>query len=297
MRQLPAGLQDHLDGGATTLCHCWRLTRTDGFVLGFTDHDRALAFEGTEFVAYDGFEATEMASAVGLGVDNLDVAGALNSYRLDEEDLGSGRFDNAVVEIFTVNWQAVDQRLLIRKGNLGEVTRSGRAFTAEIRGLAHHLNQPQGRIYQYVCDADLGDGRCGKNISNPSYKGVGTVTSSTERRTIKASGLSAFQPDWFTRGVIEWVSGANVNTLMEIKFHRVEAGNGVIELWQPMRRDITLGDQFKIQAGCDKLFDTCRKKFANATNFRGFPQMPGNDFVISYPNRNDARNDGGSLAS
>jgi uncharacterized phage protein (TIGR02218 family) len=38
-----------------------------------------------------------------------------------------------------------------------------------------------------------------------------------------------------------------------------------------------------VNAGCDKRLATCRDRFANAVNFRGFPHIPGNDFVISYP--------------
>ncbi len=297
MRQLPPGLQDHLNGGATTMCRCWRLSRGDGLVLGFTDHDRSLQFDGTEFVAFDGFEATEMVSAVGLGVDNLDVAGALNSVRLNEEDLSAGLFDNAMVEIFVVNWHSLDQRLLIRKGNLGEVTRSGKAFTAEIRGLSHQLNQPQGRLFQFACDADLGDGRCTINIESGAFRGTGTVSSSTDRRIIRGSGLAAYETDWFTRGTVRWTSGENLNIAIEIKAHRREGSEAVIELWQPMTKDIAGGDQFEIRAGCDKLFSTCREKFNNVLNFRGFPHMPGNDFVVSYPNSDDALNTGKSLAT
>ncbi|MGR3404417.1 baseplate hub domain-containing protein, partial [Roseovarius indicus] len=46
MSGLDAGLQAHLEGGHTTLCHCWAVTRGDGVVMGFTDHDGALSFEG-----------------------------------------------------------------------------------------------------------------------------------------------------------------------------------------------------------------------------------------------------------
>ena len=58
MRAIDPNLQAHLDTGATTLATCWRVTRRDGFVLGFTDHDRALVFDGTTFLpplGCDGF--------------------------------------------------------------------------------------------------------------------------------------------------------------------------------------------------------------------------------------------------
>jgi hypothetical protein len=28
---------------------------------------------------------------------------------------------------------------------------------------------------------------------------------------------------------------------------------------------------------------TCRDRFGNVDNFRGFPDIPSNDFVMSYP--------------
>ena len=58
---------------------------------------------------------------------------------------------------------------------------------------------------------------------------------------------------------------------------------------------IAPGDAFIVTAGCDKLFATCRDRFANVVNFRGFPHIPGNDFVTSYPSPGKPGNDGGSL--
>ena len=57
---------------------------------------------------------------------------------------------------------------------------------------------------------------------------------------------------------------------------------------------ISGGDSFRIVAGCNKQFSTCRAKFANTPNFRGFPHVPGNDFMLSVASRTD-RNDGKKL--
>lgn len=156
MRTLAAGLQDHLDSGATTLCWCWRITRNDAVAFGFTDHDRDLAFDGTTFEAASGFTGSEISGAVGLNVDTLDVDGALKSDRLNEADLAAGLFDNALIEIYRVNWADPAMRVLMRYGNLGEVSRGAHHFRCEVRGLAHELQQPKGRMIQYGCDADLG---------------------------------------------------------------------------------------------------------------------------------------------
>jgi uncharacterized phage protein (TIGR02218 family) len=157
MKSLPPLLQAHLASGTTTLCHCWRVTLKSGEKLGFTDHDVALAFDGTTFEADAGFTASSIESSLGLSVDNLDVEGALQSAKLDETRLRAGDFDHAEIEIWRVNWQDVSQRVLLRKGHLGEVTYGEGAFKAEVRGLSHLLSQQKGRLYQYGCDAELGD--------------------------------------------------------------------------------------------------------------------------------------------
>lgn len=297
MRELPPGLQAHLDTGATTLCWCWRIVRSDGAQFGFTDHDRALGFDGTVYEADAGFTATDIESSVGLGVDNLDAASALRSDSLNEDDLSAGLFDNATIEIYRVNWQDPSQRLLMRSGTLGEVKRGPHAFLAEVRGLAQELQQPKGRLFQFGCDADLGDTRCRVDLGQAGFSASGTVQSVSGSRAMTVTGLDSFATDWFSRGLLTWTSGGNTGRAMEIKVHANTGGVVTVELWQRMSQPVNSGDAFVAKAGCDKQFTTCREKFDNVLNFRGFPHMPGNDFFVSYPNSDDPDNDGGSLFS
>ena len=284
MKTLSPAFAVHLASGATTLCWCWRLTRRDGTKLGFTDHDRPLTFDATTFEAASGFTASEIKDTIGLSVDNLEVTSAITSDALAEPDLASGLYDDAAVEIFRVNWTDPSQRVLMRSGSLGEVRRSGIAFSAEVRGLAHYLQQPKGRLYQYTCDADLGDARCTINRTAPTYRGLGTVLAVTSARTFTATGLTAYATDWFTRGLLTFTSGAALAQSIEVKAHTVHPSGAVtIELWSPARLPLTTGQTFTITAGCDKHLTTCTAKFANAINFRGFPHMPGNDFMLSGP--------------
>ncbi|MEI9900818.1 MAG: DUF2163 domain-containing protein [Hyphomicrobium sp.] len=282
MKQLPDGLQAHLDGGATTLCWCWRLTRRDGTRLGFTDHDRDVVFDGTTFEAAAGFTASEMSDSVGLSVDNLDVTSALSSEHLNEADLATGFYDDARVEIFRVNWSEPGQRLLMRTGSLGEVRRAGLTFTAEVRGLAHYLQQPAGRLYQFTCDANLGDSRCKIALADPLYRGEGEIVAAASTRRFSVSGLDAFADDWFSRGLLTFTSGAANGQAIEVRTHTKTGGVVSIELWQGARGPLDAGQTFVVTAGCDKHFTTCQGKFANPDNFRGFPHMPGNDFITSF---------------
>lgn len=294
MRTIAPPLQAHLDSGATTLCHCWKLMKRNGEVMGFTDHDRTLNFDSVAFEESAGFTASEIESSLGFAIDNLEADGALSSARLDEARLLTGEFDNAGFELWLVNWQDVSQRLLLRRGNLGEVTRGDHAFSAELRGLAHALNQPQGRIYQFGCDAVVGDARCSVDLDVAAFRHNGAIASPEENRRFIAGGGAGFAENWFARGTAEFVTGSNAGKRGEIKFHRQFTSGAHIELWQPMPGAMAVGDQVILRAGCDKQFATCRAKFSNTVNFRGFPHIPGDDFVLTYVSRADTGNDGES---
>jgi len=294
MKILPSGLRQSLDSGATTLCRCWKLIRADGVVMGFTDHDEDITFDGVTYRAASGFTASSINQSLGLNVDGLEVHGALIDEGLNEDDLAAGLFDNARITLWLVDWRRPEDRVILFAGSIGEVSRGENQFSAEIRGLSHALNQPRGRLFQRGCDADLGDGRCGVDLSTSQYNGQGSVVHVNDARSFRASGLDGFAPEWFSRGRLEWISGANAGAVMEVKMHDVVAGEAVIELWEPMAKDILPGDVFRVSAGCDKTWKTCKERFGNGVNFRGFPFMPGNDWVASYPNKGEG-NDGSKL--
>jgi uncharacterized phage protein (TIGR02218 family) len=294
VKTIDPGLAEHIAGGVTTLCQCWRLTRRDGTVLAFTDHDRPVVFDGDTYEPASGFDASEAVSQTGFATGGADVYGALSSDRLLEDDLAAGLYDGAEMRVFLVNWSMPQERHLLRIGHLGEVVREDAAFRAEIRSLAALLDQPQGRVFRHGCDADLGDDRCKVNLNAAAFRGEGEVSAAAGRRQFDATGLDAFTEGWFERGRIEWTGGANAGRAGEVRAHLVSGDIARIELWQPVQHAIEAGDAFVVTAGCDKLFSTCRTKFDNADNFRGFPHMPGNDFALSYARGGD-RNTGAAL--
>lgn len=288
MKSLPPALQAHLDEGTTTLAWCWRIVRADGVTLGFTDHDRTLTFDDTDFEPESGFAASEVRSGSDLSVDAQDAQGVLSSERITETDILDGRWDNAAVEVWRVNWAATSQRLLMRRGAIGQIRRGRLAFVAEVRSLAHVLGQTVGRTFQASCDAALGDARCGVNVEAPAFKGTGAIIDLLRDRTFTASGLGGFTSGWFTFGTLDWTSGANVGRRAEVLSHDIIDGIAILTLLEAPVRAIAMSDTFTIRAGCDKRIATCGTKFANVANFRGFPNIPGQDVVLRY-----ATTDGG----
>jgi uncharacterized phage protein (TIGR02218 family) len=280
MRQLTDGLRSHLAGTATTLCLCWRLARRDGTVLGFTDHDRDIEFAGTRYEAASGLSSGDMEESLGLHADSQEVAGALSSASIREEDIAADRYDGAAVEIHLVNWQSPGERVLLRKLLIGAITREDRLFRAELRGAAALLDQTSGRRFQRNCDADLGDGRCRVDLSAPQWRGSGAVLRVRDATTLEVSGIGNFAAGHFRGGRLTFSSGRNAGQSVEVASHSVTGESVSVALWKPPGLPLAAGDGFSIRAGCDKNFSTCRDRFANHTNFRGFPHMPGNDFTL-----------------
>jgi uncharacterized phage protein (TIGR02218 family) len=294
MRTIPPALAAHLERGVTTLCHCWKLLRRDGAVQGFTDHDRDIAFGGTTFAARTGLEAAEATQELGFAVGGGEVSGALVSVGLTEDDLAAGLYDDASVETWLVNWAAPEELLLLDVASIGEVRRADGAFVAELRGIMHRLDEERGRLYRATCSADLGDVKCGVNLAGPAFIATAAVTR-TDGSLGLAAELPGFGDGWFTGGTLTWMSGANAGLVVEVKAHRLVGADAEFDLWQRAARPIAIGNTFRVTAGCDKRLATCREKFANVLNFRGFPYMPGNDFVLRLPLQGEAGMDGGSL--
>ena len=116
-----------------------------------------------------------------------------------------------------------------------------------------------------------------------------------DNRVFDLGPLAAYPGSWFTRGVLRVTEGAGRGLVAHREGGPRQRGpRRRIELWSDLRVPIAIGTMVDITAGCDKRAETCREKFDNFLNFRGFPDIPGEDWLISYPTR-AGRNDGGRL--
>lgn len=294
MGGMGAAFQAHVETGLTSLCRCWAITRSDGVQYGFTDHDGPLEFEGVTFRADTGLSAQALQQSTGLSVDNTEAIGALSDASVREEDIVAGRFDGADVRAWLVNWADADVRWLQFRGTIGELRRSGGAFHAELRGLTEALNRPLGRVYQKPCTAVLGDLACRFDLATPGYGEERAVQQVDEAREFSWSGMAGYEPGWFARGRLEVITGKASGLWGLIKQDRSEGGIRIVELWEPLRGPIAPGDTVRLEAGCDKRMETCRLRFDNLVNFQGFPDIPGEDWVMAVP-KQSGTNTGGSL--
>lgn len=276
MKTVSANLKSHLQGETLTICTLWKITRTDEQVFGFTDNSRDVVYGGVTYEAATGHTPSSIKTSAALNVDNLEVESVLNAATITEADVEAGLWDFATVEIMLVNYLSLaDGHMLLRKGWLGNVKTGRNAFIAELRGMMQPLQQTIGRIYTPACDVALGSAKCG--ITLASYTVTGAVTTATSGQVFTDTARSEVD-GYFDGGLITWTSGLNDGYQMEVK---TSTAAGVITLQQSMQNATVIGDTYSLSAGCDKTLDTCKAKFSNVVNFRGFPHIPGLDKMVS----------------
>lgn len=276
MKSISPSLLAHMAGELATLATLWKITRTDGQVFGFTDHDADITYGGVTYEAESGYTASAIRTSADLAVDNMEAEGMLSSATITDADLAAGLWDAAAFVIMRVNYADLTMGHEVqRAGTLGNISHGQNHFSAELRGLMQSLQQAVGRVYTPACDAALGDARCGVTLG--SYTVTGSVTTATSARVFTDTARTEAD-GYFDGGLITWTSGDNDTYQMEVKS---STSAGVITLQQGMPNGTTIGDTYSLSAGCDKLLATCRDKFSNVVNFRGFPHVPGPDKVIA----------------
>lgn len=264
----------------STQTTCWKITRKDNQILGFTEHDVNLLVDGVDYLSAVGYTPSAIEHGIDGSVDNMEISGIVHFSGIDEEDIRAGLYDYAKVECILVDWNTQTKIQTLVSGWLGEIKISDEQFNAELRGLTQKLQTPIGEQYLPHCPAIYGDERCTKVPDEATF----VVTVSGSNRIFTASGLTQAD-DYFKYGKVIWTLGDNDTFEMDVK----EFSAGVVELYEPMPFDIAIGDEGIIYEGCEKSIDACFVK-DNVINFRGFPHIPGigemvRDKISIEPNR------------
>jgi uncharacterized phage protein (TIGR02218 family) len=187
MKTISSQLKEHLQQDSTTLATCWKVTRLDNLIFGFTDCSHDLIINDIVYYASTGQNSSNIKTTSKLDVDNLEVSANLggipisyvdviDSPFLTELDIKAGLWDLAKIEIFIVNYEDLTMgSLIMRKGTIGEVKTGRSQFTAELRGITQYLQQFIGRLFTPSCTANLGDSKCGVNMTPYTFNGSVTA--------------------------------------------------------------------------------------------------------------------------
>lgn len=257
----------------STLAFCWRIERSDGAGIALTSHDSAILHDGIAYRSDPGVMPSAVTRKLGMEPHSGEVAGALSSAALTEADLAIGRWDGARIELTAVDWEASSEAKRLLGGELGEVSVSGESFSAELRGAASKLSDAVCPKTSPECRATFGDKSCRVDLAGRTVRARVLAYDGVELR------LDGQFDDRFLFGRLRYLSGANCGAMSVI----LAVDGDMVRVRDLPRADVIPGCTVELREGCDKRFQTCVSRFANAVNFRGEPHLPGNDLLTRYP--------------
>lgn len=286
MRTISAALQAHLEGELTTLAMCWKIQRRDGVVKAYTDHDEPVVYDSVTYTPLESGRPSPYRQNAQLTPASLDLEMSFASTTGTESELRAGLYDHAEAWTFQINWADTSMGIVkLARGRLGEVEIRDNQARIEFRSLTQLLVTPVGRIYTPECDASLGDAwggppRC--KVALAPYTKAGTVAAVTDRKQFTIAGAASGQAgDYYNYGKITFSTGANAGISMQVEDYN--GTNQMITLFEPMPFTVAAADAFTLIAGCDRRWETCKTRFSNKDNFRGFPHIPGLDKALTVP--------------
>lgn len=291
MATVTAGLESHFLEKVTTLSSCVRITRRDGVVLGFTDHDKTIIYDGVDYIPMLNIPSN-FRNEVNQKASNVSLDGFFVSGGMTRADFLAHLYDGAEILLFIINWNDTTQgiRILPGSGWFGKTKIEDYSFVAEFISLAEQLRTTEGKVFSRFCQYDFGDSDCGANLA--LFTETGTVTAVTNRSIITASVTQnqtlpseasdmRDQDDWYSDGMLVWTSGSNDDYQRQVLKSTVESdGDHTLHLSLPTEFDVSVGDTFTISTGCPKSKQACIDRgqwTSTKVQHGGFPYIPRQD--------------------
>lgn len=270
---MTASLHQHLQQSVITTSLCWQIKTVHGLELGFTEHNENLHLNGIIYHANNSLCCSAIESSRELRDSNIEIEAVIDEY-LRIEDITSGHYDNAAIEIFLVNFiQPELGKIVLFCGVISSIKLSNNLFIAKLRSNGDYFNNTVGEIYSPSCRADFCDHRC--KLSKELFTLEGTISAVIDEVTFFSNDISK-EDGFYNYGQLQMLEGENTGLSLSIK----DSSSGTIMLTVPAPHLLNIGDKFAITAGCDKKFETCVTRFNNAINFRGEPNIPGYDGLV-----------------
>jgi uncharacterized phage protein (TIGR02218 family) len=287
MKQATAALVSYLNGlrpasdAPLQVGDLFTVWLANGNILAYTNLDLPVAWNGFAYLANSVLvSGLKYKCALGLNVDSQQITiSARPSDTLGGipflQALRQGVFDGAIIQrekAFFSSWATKHDSLapigaaIMFKGRVSSIDQIGRT-TAQVTVAADtiflDIDMPR-RLWSPQCSHVLYDSGCG--LARGTYSASGAVGSGSSGTQINWSGATAA----FGQGAIIFTSGANSGVVATIK----DAWAGGLQLAYPLPNAPSAGDAFTAAQGCDHTMATCKNKFGNLGNFRGYPYVP-----------------------
>jgi len=292
----------------------WQVILTNGItIFRFTDHDRLLSFEVVsdifvDFTPVGGFNASATQFNLGLSEHNKEFIGPVDARAIQgsPEDsawphnivgptyaqVRSGALRDAEVTEWVVDprwpWAGYLQKNVYW---LGDVEYDNETFRAQVEGIMRFANPKVGDVFARSCRHQLGRDKfgdisltsgCRYDVNSATERGtINTIL--TQRKSFTETGLSTQSDGFWELGRVLWQSGANEGFVSQCS-RWTESTNTMI-LIEDTPFNMTVGDTFDVEPGCNGTSDHCENKFGNKKNYGGQLDIPGNDFLLRVPRK------------
>jgi uncharacterized phage protein (TIGR02218 family) len=258
------------------IADCYTFTLRSGTVLTYTNADVPIALNGYTYAANSVLvDGLAYKCAMGLEVDEQQITLAARPT----DTIGGvpfliavhhGVLDGCEIQrerAFLASWSAAPiGSVILFKGRVTKIDQVGRT-SAEVTVASDlvllDLDMPR-NFYQPTCAHTLYDSGCG--LIKSAYGAAGTVGAGSTPASIAWAGAAPV----YAQGTLIFTSGLNIGASVGIK----SATSTALALTYPMSALPAPGDTFTAYQGCDHTSATCRAKFNNLANFRGFPFVP-----------------------
>ena len=277
-----------LSGEVNPIARCVLIERVDGKQIGFTDHDRDIRIGGVTYKSQQAINPTNIENKADLSVNNSELASVLATDAISESDVIAGKYRDAEVTIFIVDFsnppETLDNAQILQTGLVGEITLDSLGYTFEILSKVDTLlNRSSSKKISPICPYEFGDSDCKFDISNVTQSVTVASKSAGGGKLTFDEQLNAGVSDVanYSYGKVTATSGLNQG-LSEYILKQLDSNK--VELFKPLPYIIEIGDTLEIVQGCAKTATAC-KAYNNFNNFGGFPTdgnfMPGNDFIFN----------------
>lgn len=286
MRTVGAGLQTHLETGATTVCFLLKITPIVGTEFGVTSLDIDVDYDdgggSLTYEAAKGLNQSAVKSSAGLEVANSEAM-LLVGTNFTKAEINAGVLDDAAFVIYRINYKnQSDGRYLVSSGRTG-IVRSNDDLSGvmELRGLSQQLKQNFVDLDSITCRARFGS-QVGEEafpctfdadalFQNDTILSVGSEADREFTATVTpaATGPNGALP--FTVAIVEFLTGNNAGLTVETE----SVVGDVVTLRFHTPYDMEVGDTYKIRPDCDKKYeDSCIALYDNNLFNRSEPWRP-----------------------
>ena len=204
MKTLSAGMETHLALSSTTMAFCFQVARTDGVVIGGTEHSLPLSLDisdGNGTVTYEpavGFSRTALEVTNDFQPNNLTLSGAFDSVGITKADLRAGRYRGAVVKIFMVNWAKLADGIVPWGAYLPGEVAVATGFEVQLRGVIDRYSNDIVNEIVGPCHLELGEAvQCRVQLDPPAWSATTAVLARLSNDAQAAGGVNTVTPTVF----------------------------------------------------------------------------------------------------